>query len=165
MIEEKSFIQISDVTAERLDKRENTYKRVEFTALAGLMFNPSVGKNMPVIDYDAKPVSMNQYEESYLDGKEEILFNAAIGTILPGKIIKKTVPAYPIPDSETGEMKDVTSRRLVVFGDTTDKATFEANVIKTFADNGHDLTPVAPEVQLQDNIILEEEPTEVPAES
>jgi len=162
--EEKSFLTISAISGELLDKNENTYRRVELSPLSGMMFNPTVGKNMPVIDYDANHVSFNQYEESYLDGKEEKLYSAEIGTILPGKIIKKTVPEYSWIDKETGEEKSATVRSLAVFGDTTDKATFDANIVREFARNGYELATTE-EVQLEDNIVVEEEAAEVPAES
>jgi len=131
----QDYLTISSVSGELLDSKDRTYKRVECAPLSSMMFNPIVGRDMPIIDPSINPVSFNQHADPFDEGKADKLYNTPVGTILPGKIVKKAVPPYSFADKVTGEMKTVEVRTLAVFGDTSDVETFKTNIIAEFNRN------------------------------
>ena len=183
MSKEKEFVSITSISGELLDSKDRTYKRIEASPLQGFMFNPQMNKQMPVVDISIEPVSFNQHEDPWDDGKSDKLYNVALGTILPGRIVKKTVPAYDVPNKTTGEINSRTVRNLFVAGDTTDEVTFLAETVKEFnkqkhflkADGTPDLeraanpaagpTPIVEIVEEEQIELSEEETATVPSES
>ena len=124
------LIKVVGVSEERLDKNEQIYKLVEFS-------NPT---EMPVVDentgefeivrVNAKRCSINRYKESYLNGKQEFLFDAKVGEKTPGMVVTHPVEPYTIED------KIVDSYSTVVFGDTN-SVMWKAWVIQAFKNAGH----------------------------
>ena len=92
----------------------------------------------------SRTTSVNAWE-----GRRDGMWSLEEGKKTPGKIVTREVPAYEIIDNATGDVREATRYTAIVFGDTSDKESFEAAVRATFARNGHNIDEVvsAPRVQ------------------
>jgi len=160
--QESSMLQVTKVSEVAVDKNGRNYKRISVKPLAGTRIDPVTGEINPVIDLTAREVSFNQYEESYLDGSKDPAYNAPVGTLIPGKIISKSVEEYSFINAE-GDEVTASSYTTAVFGDDTDKELFHNNILAAFRRAGHQLPEdsfVAPENQ---DIKMDEVPEETEA--
>jgi hypothetical protein len=129
------------------DKNGKIYKTIELTKHGSQSGLEVIDGIEVMVEAKAIVTKTNVYEESYLDGKTELGFNAPIydrsnpkaGGAFYGDIVTKTVEPYDIPLRDengelTGEVRTVTSYTTVVLGvKTTDTDRFEAAVNRAFA--------------------------------
>jgi len=159
----KNYLQVIEVSETREDVNAKVYKRIIASALPGVIEHPVTGEMVPVIEMNARKVSFNQYEESYLDGSTDPAFNAPVGSLLPGAVVTKIVEPYSfeVTNKTTGEVETITTTNYstAVFGDTSEAELFQTAIFAAFRNNSHPLEGdpfVAKETQIE----LTEEPTE-----
>jgi hypothetical protein len=131
------------------DKNTRSYKTVTFQQ-AGFMETP--WGLVPRPANQCSQTAINCYQNNYLDkmdaGWGEPIFNPknpAAGGIFQGDIVSRQVEEYEIVDKIDGGVRQVSSFKTVVFGDTNQAAAFESAVKSTFKSKGHTVTssPVA----------------------
>ena len=130
------------------DKNQRAYKTVTFQQ-AGFMETP--WGLVPRPANQCSQTAVNCYEKNYLEkmdaGWSEPIFNPknpSAGGIFQGDIVSREVEEYEIVDKIDGSVRQVSSFKTVVFGDT-DSPSFESTVRSTFKSRGHNVTssPVA----------------------
>ncbi len=132
-----NLIQKIAETPVKQDKNGKNYKTITFATIGkDIVEHPALGKI--VVDSPVKQSSINVYEESYLNGKQDFGYNLALKSFVMGDIITRKVPEYTIEDKTTLQERVVSSYTTVVFGDT-DSESFELEVKKAFQSKGHNL--------------------------
>jgi len=118
-------------SAVKQDKNGKNYKTITFQTIGTQMQNvPGVGNVR--VSVPTKTSSMNVYEESYLNGKEEFGYSLPVGEYVTGDIVTRTVEPYSITDTNSGEVRTVNTYTAIVLGDT-DAPDFEVLVERTLS--------------------------------
>lgn len=118
-------------SAVKQDKNGRNYKTVTFET-NGIEIQKVGGRDVQV-HVPVKSSSMNVYESSYLDNKEEFGYSLPLGSYVPGAIVTQNVEPYQIPDTRTGEMRTVSTYSAIVIGDTDDAEAFTILSERTIA--------------------------------
>lgn len=98
-------IAVSDI---KQDKNGRNYKTFR---LQGLNKKKEIHGGIEIeVKVPGRKVSINQYEENYLNGEPDTFYNASVGDYLGVEIYTaQNLEAYEIPDAETGEVREVTT--------------------------------------------------------
>jgi hypothetical protein len=126
------------------DKNKRNYKTVTFQQ-AGFMETP--WGLVPRPSNQCSQTAINCYEKNYLEkmdaGWSEPIFNPrnpAAGGVFQGDIVSREVEEYEIVDKMDGSVRQVSTFRTVVFGDTDQTQAFESAVKSAFRSKGHIVT-------------------------
>lgn len=126
------------------DKNKRNYKTVTFQQ-AGFMETP--WGLVPRPTNQCSQTAVNCYEKNYLErmdaGWSEPIFNPrnpAAGGVFQGDIVSREVEEYEIVDKMDGSVRQVSTYRTVVFGDTDQQSAFESAVKSTFRSKNHVVT-------------------------
>lgn len=126
------------------DKNKRNYKTVTFQQ-AGFMETP--WGLVPRPSNQCSQTAINCYEKNYLEkmdaGWSEPIFNPrnpAAGGVFQGDIVSREVEEYEIVDKIDGSVRQVSTFRTVVFGDTDQAQSFESAVKSAFRSRGHIVT-------------------------
>ena len=126
------------------DKNQRAYKTVTFQQ-AGFMQTP--WGLVPRPANQCSQTAINCYEKNYLDkmdaGWAEPIFNPknpAAGGVFQGDIVSREVEEYEIIDRLDGSVRQVSTFKTVVFGDTDQVAAFESSVRTAFKNKNHIVT-------------------------
>jgi hypothetical protein len=106
------MLKIVSKSASRADKNGKDFITVRFSTPNTII------ENGVTLHIKPKEASLNLWEESYLDGKPDFGYNLNVGQYVQGEIVTRIVEPYEIPDTRTGEMRTVSTRSLVVLGDS-----------------------------------------------
>lgn len=106
------MLKIVSKSALKADKNGQNFVTVRFSTPNTII------ENGVTVQVKPKEASLNLWEESYLDGKPDFGFNLSVGQHVQGEIVTRSVAPYEIPDTRTGEMRTVSTRSLVVLGDS-----------------------------------------------
>lgn len=100
--------QVLDVSEERLDKNDKTYKLLR---LRGMTETKEIHGGIEInVKTPGRKVSITQYEESYLDNEKEPFFDAQEGDFIAVEIYQaKNLKPYEIIDNDTGDVREVNS--------------------------------------------------------
>ncbi len=123
----------------RQDKNGKNYKYTTFSGLdAEYMDIPGVGRT--VVSMKNRETTINLYEESYLNQKEQYAYSLPIGSFCFGSIETRFVSPYDLPDNTKGApkgaMKTINTFSCIVFGDST-APTWENTVRQEIKARGH----------------------------
>jgi hypothetical protein len=99
--------QVVEVSAMKQDKNDRNFKTLRLEGLAQSYENHG-GVNILVTNR-SKQVSMNQWEESYLDGRPSPFFGSKVGDHIGVSIFQAVVEPYEITNQSTGEVREVNS--------------------------------------------------------
>jgi len=99
---------VLDVSEDRKDKNDRTYRLLRVQGLAKA--EEIHGGIVMTVNTPGRKVSITQYEESYLNGEKEPFFDSKPGDHIAVEIFQaNNLEPYEIPDTETGEVREVTS--------------------------------------------------------
>ena len=156
----KKHLEVTAVSEITEDKNSKEYKRVTVKESPALILNPATGEMVAELVQFPKSSSLNQYKENYLPVPEkDFAFDAKVGSMIQGAIVKETVPEYSFESAE-GETITTNKASVIVFGDTSDKEAFETATLRAFRNAEHQLARDS-FVKEEAQIDLQEEPTEV----
>lgn len=108
LIQLSPIAKVLSVSEDRQDKNDRTYRLLR---LQGLSESEEVHAGIRIkVRTPGRKVSITQYEESYLNGEKEDFFDAQEGEHIAVGIFQATnLEPYEIEDTETGEVREVTS--------------------------------------------------------
>lgn len=127
------------------DKNGRNYKTCTFSKMSLVeMEVPGVGK--VIVHQPARETSVNLYEQSYLNDKEQLGYSVPSNTekqsYVMGDIVTRKVKSYSLNtvNRTTGEVetREVNTFTTVVFGNS-DAGDWESQVRNAFRSRGHEL--------------------------
>lgn len=128
------------------DKNGRSYKTCSFAKMSMIeMEVPGIGK--VAVSQPTRETSVNLYEQSYLNDREQFGYSVPAGTertsFVMGDIVTRTVKPYSLNtvDKTSGEIttREVNTFTTVVFGNT-DSGAWESEVRNAFKSRGHELS-------------------------
>ena len=109
-----SILTVLNVSEEKQDKNNRTFKTITFSSSQfKKVLDPDTGKEV-LAKIKGKQGTSNFYEKSYLDNKEDFLYDSKEGDIILGKIVTETVEPYTIGDNR------VNIYTMVIIGNDTE---------------------------------------------
>lgn len=101
-----------------------------------------IAKEAGHITKDGKADYSKLTPQEIAEAKEEFGYNLKVGQVVAGALVSREVEPYEIPDSNTGEIREVSSYSRVILGDS-DQHSFQAEIVREFRRQGHELIQVA----------------------
>ncbi len=149
-MKETNLITVSSVSEEREDKNGRIYKAVEFSNPEEVTIVDEATGEILKVREAVKRCNINRYKESYMDDKQEFMYDAKVGEKTPGAIVTQLVAPY-----EIGE-RTVDSYTAVIFGRTSSKL-FPMWVTQTFKRAGHPLNDILAAEEIERRKAIEHE--------
>ncbi len=142
-MKETNLIRVTSVSDELKDKNERTYKSVEFSNPEKVTVVDESTGEVVTVRQDPKRCKVNRYQENYLNGREDFLFDANVGERTPGMVVTQLVEPYEINNERI-----VDSYTAVIFGNSNSPL-FKNQIRNAFANQNHPLKKVLSEEDME----------------